>query len=184
MLAAVTADPSALDRVANVSGFARRLLDSRQAEAAVLLELALARGADLPTHAVDVVCFAGHIDSLALLLRRGFPATSAAMIFAAEEGNVAKIELLLAHGCPVNVELGESPFLRAVASGHLDAAHRLVAAGANVAHQTSDCNALHFAAQSDKADEMIEFVLGLGADVDVNAMGLLGERRCSQWSEM
>ena len=34
MLAAVTADPSALDRVANVSGFARRLLDSRQAEAA------------------------------------------------------------------------------------------------------------------------------------------------------
>ena len=121
MLAAVTADPSMLDRV-NVSSFAWRLLSSSQPEAAALLELALTRGAKLPTDAADEACQSAHIDTIALLLRRGFKATLATMELAANRGSVPLVELLLAHGCPVDVERGDSPFLRAVSGGHVDVA--------------------------------------------------------------
>ena len=65
-----------LDRVADVSWLARQLRYSRQPEAAVLLEMLLARGFELPADSVDEACHSAHVDTIALLLRRGIKATS------------------------------------------------------------------------------------------------------------
>lgn len=91
---------------------------------------------------------------------------------AAERGDVALIDKLLAQGTPADpVPAGrDSPLCFAAMYGRLDAARRLLDAGANVSHRGSyGRTPLHYAAQ--KSLEATSLLLERGADIDARHDG-------------
>ena len=83
MLAAVRADATLLARVAVLDDFAVRMLCSPCAEAAELLVMALDRGAVVSDDDVSSACRSAHVDSIAVMVRRGYRPTLAALDLAA-----------------------------------------------------------------------------------------------------
>ena len=83
MLAAVRADATLLARVAVLDDFAVRMLCSPCAEAAELLVMALDRGAVVSDGDVLSACRSAHVDSIAVMVRRGYRPTLAALDLAA-----------------------------------------------------------------------------------------------------
>lgn len=184
-LAALEADPSLIDRVSDVHTFGKAILRSERAEAAILIVKAIERGFDVRSDVdfesvMQMACVRGHIELIRALLRHGAPLSAGALALAARR-DLQIVDLLLEHGCLVNSqdEWEISPFLSAVSSGRVDIARRLVAAGADTTFRVTVTarddslqdgrNALHFAACSPAAADMVEFLLGLtAADVGVN----------------
>ena len=99
MLAAVRADATLLARVAVLDDFAVRMLCSPCAEAAELLVMALDRGAVVSDDDVSSACRSAHVDSIAVMVRRGYRPTLAALDLAARR-DLALVELLVQHGAP------------------------------------------------------------------------------------
>jgi ankyrin repeat protein len=190
MLAAIAADPSMLTRAISDT-FVKGLLRSERAEATVLLDRVIASGHVLPPAAVDIASV-GHIDTVALLLRLGFVPTVDAINTAAKRCDLAKVELLLLHGCPLTGDPlhNDSPLLLAIESGHIDIARRLRDAGATTFARFASNGVFHRAVRAPNPLEMLEFVLRLDGDLGVSVNDRDYQNRtplaqlCSRWADL
>jgi ankyrin repeat protein len=126
----------------------------------------------------------GHIDTVALLLRLGFVPTVDAINTAAKRCDLAKVELLLLHGCPLTGDPlhNDSPLLLAIESGHIDNA------GATTFARFASQGVFHRAVRAPNPLEMLEFVLRLDGDlgVSVNDRTTRTERSptCYRWADL
>jgi ankyrin repeat protein len=101
-----------------------------------------------------------------------------ALKYAAENGHVDAVKLLLASGARVNEKFGgwferahETALMHAARAGHLEVARALIAAGA--AATAKDCGGktvLHYAAEGGNAG-MIELLVKRGANVEAKTKG-------------
>ena len=142
--------------------------------------------------AADDIASVGHIDTVALLLRLGFVPTVDAINTAAKRCDLAKVELLLLHGCPLTGDPlhNDSPLLLAIESGHIDIARRLRDAGATTFARFASQGVFHRAVRAPNPLEMLEFVLRLDGDLGVSVNDRDYQNRtplahlCYRWADL
>ena len=101
------------------------------------------------------------------------------LIAAAEQGDVAAVERLLAAGADVEATdmMGRTPLIAAAYENHLEVARLLIAAGADVNVQDRTRQSAYLIATSDGYLELLQMTLAAGADVhrtdSFNGTGLI-----------
>ena len=101
------------------------------------------------------------------------------LIAAAEQGDVAAVERLLAAGADIEATdmMGRTPLIAAAYENHLEVARLLIAAGADVNVQDRTRQSAYLIATSDGYLELLQMTLAAGADVhrtdSFNGTGLI-----------
>jgi len=137
----------------------------------------LAHAAELPDAAAfSVVLERGDVAKATAWLEAGLPpdflgeTIGSGLMIGAWEGNLALMEVFLAHGADVNQvnTHGETALLLAAWKGQLDVVRWLIAHGARVNREGREWSALHYAAFAGHG-EVVRYLLTHGAAVDAPA---------------
>ena len=153
---------------------------------AAMIEMLLQAGADPNGRAngqpaLMVAANTGRVDAARALLAHGADVNATeplksqtALMWAVAEGHTDVVRLLIGHGANVHArsDSGFTPLMFAAREEHgLDVARLLIASGANVHDTALDGNSVLLVATVRGHPELVEFLLGHGADPDADEAG-------------
>ena len=136
--------------------------------------------------AIHAAAMYGQVDIVETLLLYGFSLEdkttsigSRPLHIAAQSGNVPMVQLLMGHGAEISAEnhLGEQPIHLAAKSGLIEVLTILIEGGAVLDYSDSGGRQpLHCAAESSDQPSVIDFLVGMGADLNARRTNISKER--------